>query len=253
MEMGVDIGGISAVVMNNLPPHPANYLQRAGRAGRRSETRAIAYTLCKTDPHNQRALAQPKWPFVTNIPAPTITLNSERIVQRHVNSMVLALFLRQVSAEDGDRTKLTLKWFFTASGGGEEDSPCQRFQAWLGTAPAEVGSAVQELTRGTALARRSWLTRTVGAPVTVQHVARPHELQHGRVLRIDWVSGAKTQIILDQGMGYWRNEQAVGPQGRFDFGQGATGQVSRLTEFVKYAKMVQGGLWPTYMILSTKA
>lgn len=31
MEMGVDIGGISAVVMNNLPPHPANYLQRAGR------------------------------------------------------------------------------------------------------------------------------------------------------------------------------------------------------------------------------
>src|SRR5690606_34266476 len=32
MEMGVDIGGISAVVMNNVPPHPANYLQRAGRA-----------------------------------------------------------------------------------------------------------------------------------------------------------------------------------------------------------------------------
>ena len=33
MEMGVDIGGISAVVMNNVPPHPANYLQRAGLAG----------------------------------------------------------------------------------------------------------------------------------------------------------------------------------------------------------------------------
>ena len=35
MEMGVDIGGINMVAMNNVPPHPANYLQRAGRAGRR--------------------------------------------------------------------------------------------------------------------------------------------------------------------------------------------------------------------------
>ena len=45
MEMGVDIGGISAVVMNNVPPHPANYLQRAGRAGRRS--RASAPPRCR--------------------------------------------------------------------------------------------------------------------------------------------------------------------------------------------------------------
>jgi DEAD/DEAH box helicase domain-containing protein len=33
MEMGVDIGGISAVIMNNVPPSPANYMQRTGRAG----------------------------------------------------------------------------------------------------------------------------------------------------------------------------------------------------------------------------
>jgi hypothetical protein len=25
MEMGVDIGGINTVAMNNVPPHPANY------------------------------------------------------------------------------------------------------------------------------------------------------------------------------------------------------------------------------------
>ena len=41
MEMGVDIGGISEVIMNNVPPKSANYLQRAGRAGRRNETKAI--------------------------------------------------------------------------------------------------------------------------------------------------------------------------------------------------------------------
>jgi len=152
MEMGVDIGGISAVVMNNVPPHPANYLQRAGRAGRRSEARAIAYTLCKADSHNQRAFAQPKWPFVTAIPAPSITLSSDRIVQRHVNSLLLALFLRTQTVSNGDRTKLTVEWFF----GGGEESPCRQFNDWLGSQPYKIDGHIKELVKGTGLAGRSW-------------------------------------------------------------------------------------------------
>lgn len=50
--MGVDIGGITISSMNNVPPHPANYLQRAGRAGRRKETKAISFTLCKDNFHD---------------------------------------------------------------------------------------------------------------------------------------------------------------------------------------------------------
>src|SRR6202011_1760322 len=44
MEMGVDIGGISSVVMTNVPPAPTNYRQRVGRAGRRGESVALALT-----------------------------------------------------------------------------------------------------------------------------------------------------------------------------------------------------------------
>src|SRR5271156_1970565 len=37
MEMGVDIGSVSHVMMTNLPPSIANYRQRIGRAGRRGQ------------------------------------------------------------------------------------------------------------------------------------------------------------------------------------------------------------------------
>ncbi|WP_029134079.1 DEAD/DEAH box helicase [Sedimenticola selenatireducens] len=152
MEMGVDIGGVSAVVMNNVPPHPANYLQRAGRAGRRSEARAIAYTLCKADPHNQRVFSQPDWSFVTAIPAPSITLSSDRIVQRHVNSLLLAIYLNK-ETDSSDNTKLTVSWFY-----GGEDSVCTRFVGWLGNCAEEVEVVVRTLVRGTGLAGRSVLS-----------------------------------------------------------------------------------------------
>jgi len=142
MEMGVDIGGISAVVMNNVPPHPANYLQRAGRAGRRSEPRAIAYTLCKTDPHNTRAFQNPQWPWVTAIPAPVITLSAAPLVQRHVNSFLLANFLKTETDSDDDRTRLNVHWFF-----GGNPSVSERFIDWLDTLAA--GSQEHPVVQGT--------------------------------------------------------------------------------------------------------
>ena len=152
MEMGVDIGGVSAVVMNNVPPHPANYLQRAGRAGRRSESRAIAYTLCKNNPHDQRVFKNPKWPFYTAIPAPGITLSSNRIVKRHVHSLVLSIFLRTCVNTVTERTKLNLAWFF----GNGAESICNRFIIWLETGPKELEEPVQRLVMGTGLAGRAF-------------------------------------------------------------------------------------------------
>ena len=75
MEMGIDIGGVQLVAMNNVPPHPANYLQRAGRAGRRRETRSTAVTLCKSNPHDQNVFLNTRWAFDAKLPPPVVSLN----------------------------------------------------------------------------------------------------------------------------------------------------------------------------------
>lgn len=125
MEMGVDIGGISVVAMNNVPPHPANYLQRAGRAGRRSETRSIALTVCKNNPHDQMVFHDPLWPFTTKLPAPSIKLESPVIVQRHINAMLLADFLWKQMAQaggQGDLNKLNMEWWALPKGSSRADA-----------------------------------------------------------------------------------------------------------------------------------
>ncbi|WP_207064019.1 DEAD/DEAH box helicase [Motiliproteus sp. SC1-56] len=156
MEMGVDIGGISMVAMNNVPPHPANYLQRAGRAGRRGETRSVAFTLCKDNPHERGVFADPLWPFTTSIPAPYITLGSARIVQRHVNSLVFGYFLKtRLLSSDTEATRLTCEWFFCGSEG--EVSPKEKFCGWIEHVaqgekiPESLASGIKRLVTGSVL------------------------------------------------------------------------------------------------------
>ena len=125
MEMGVDIGGINTVAMNNVPPHPANYLQRAGRAGRRGETRSVALTVCKNNPHDQHVLRNTTWPFETRLATPTLSLSSPALVQRHVNALLLARFLR-LQDKQGKLDKLTLDWWMLPRGSSRQE----RFLTW---------------------------------------------------------------------------------------------------------------------------
>lgn len=148
MEMGVDIGGLSAVVMNNTPPSSTNYLQRAGRAGRRGEGVSFAVTLCPSSPHGEQVFGNPLWPFTSTMSVPRVALDSARLVQRHVNSLCLGAFL-----EGRDIRRLKTGWFFKRSESGS--IPGRQFVEWC-RADAEHDDRLVEglsrLIRGTALA-----------------------------------------------------------------------------------------------------
>jgi len=137
MELGVDIGGLGAVAMNNAPPSPANYQQRVGRAGRRGEGTAVGLTLCPSAPHGEAVFADPLWPFRRKPHVPTVSLQNERIVQRHVNALLLASFLISLG---GDIPRLTAGWFLERP--DHDLGPVDTFIEWL-----ENGSGLSSSTR----------------------------------------------------------------------------------------------------------
>lgn len=140
-ELGVDVGEVQAVLMRNMPPSPANYVQRAGRAGRRASSTALVVTFAQRRPHDRYFFDAPEQMVDGDVSPPVVSLANDTIVRRHLHAVALADFARG-EMEAGRPWARSLKdWV-------EEDldgSPAQRFESRIRSHPPALLETARRL------------------------------------------------------------------------------------------------------------
>ncbi|MDV3125281.1 DEAD/DEAH box helicase [Mycobacterium sp. 21AC1] len=141
-ELGVDVGDLQSVVMRNMPPKTANYVQRAGRAGRRAASAALVVTYAKRSAHDLAQYQEPTKMIAGNMRIPWVPIDNARIARRHAHSVALAAYFRHCYDTRNEKWKTVGPFFSPAETGGP--SPADGVRDYLTPVPAIVRDALTE-------------------------------------------------------------------------------------------------------------
>jgi ATP-dependent helicase YprA (DUF1998 family) len=131
-ELGVDVGELQSVMLRNMPPTTANYVQRAGRAGRRTDSAALVVTYAQRRSHDLSRYNEPTSMIAGEIRAPYVPLGNHRIDRRHTHSIALSAFFQHTRETTG-KTFTTAGDFFLG-----DPAPATLVRPFLSPVPPSV-------------------------------------------------------------------------------------------------------------------
>ncbi|NLB59450.1 MAG: helicase, partial [Gammaproteobacteria bacterium] len=94
LEMGIDIGDLSTVIMGSIPPGQAQYFQRSGRAGRK-DGNALTMAVASTQAHDLYFYANPREMLEGEVSPPTVFLQASAVLERQFTAYCMDNWIRQ--------------------------------------------------------------------------------------------------------------------------------------------------------------